>query len=234
MVNPDPPRYSPRGFPMSHSVLVVEDEPLARRRIELVVQQVPELRVLATTSTAAEARAALRQLPDVMLVDLGLPDGDGVDLIREARTVSPHTRSVAITVFADEQHVMRAIRAGAHGYLLKDGSPAYIGNSILELIAGGSPISAPIARYLLQSFQSELPAAPAAAQAEVRRLSARELEILTMVAKGFSVAEVADLLKISDRTVSKHVQHIYRKLEVSSRSEAIYEAVNLGLIDLKS
>lgn len=218
---------------MPHTVLIVEDEPLARRRLEALVEQVPELHVIATAANARDARAALANAPDVMLVDLGLPDGDGVELIREARAHAPNTRCLAITVFADEQHVMRAIRAGAQGYLLKDGSPAYIAKSILELLAGGSPISAPIARYLLQSFQAEPPAAQPAPPTDLRHLSARELEILTMIAKGFSVSEVADLLSISDRTVSKHVQHIYRKLEVNSRSEAIYEAVNLGLIDLK-
>ena len=217
---------------MSHTVLIVEDEPLARRRLEGVVQQVPELRVVASAATAADARTALHAQPDVMLVDLGLPDGSGVELIREARTIAPQTRSLVITVFADEQHVMRAIRAGAQGYLLKDGSAEYMGNAILELLAGGSPISAPIARYLLQNLQPEPVAAPTA-PGDGRELSARELEILTLVAKGFSVAESAELLKISDRTVSKHVQHIYRKLEVTSRSEAIYEAVHLGLIDLK-
>jgi DNA-binding NarL/FixJ family response regulator len=217
---------------MPHSVLIVEDEPLARRRLEAIVQQVPELEVAATAPNAAEARRALQQRPDVMLVDLGLPDGSGVDLIRDARTITPTTRSLVITVFADEQHVMRAIRAGAQGYLLKDGSPEYMGNAILELLAGGSPISAPIARYLLQSLGPE--PAPSAPPDGGPELSARELEILSLVAKGFSVAEAAELLKISDRTVSKHVQHIYRKLEVTSRSEAIYEAVNLGLINLKS
>ena len=215
---------------MAYSVLIVEDEPLARRRLEAVVQRIPDLHVAGTAATAQEARTALQQRPDVLLVDLGLPDGDGVDLIREARRVSPETRAMAITVFADEQHVMRAIRAGAQGYLLKDGSPEYIGRSILELLAGGSPISAPIARYLLQNLQPDPRPAEAA---DARRLSDRELEILTMVAKGFSVNEVAEMLSLSDRTVSKHVQHIYRKLEVTSRSEAIFEAVNLGLIDLK-
>jgi DNA-binding NarL/FixJ family response regulator len=216
---------------MSHSVLIVEDDPLTRRRLEAAVAAVPALRLVGSAGSAREARDALKTPPDVMLVDLDLPDGRGVDLIREARSIAAHTYVMVITVFADEQHVMEAIEAGAKGYLLKDGSPEYIGRSIGDLLAGGSPISPPIARYLLQRFQ-EPPRA--AARPEPSLLTARECEILTLVAKGFSVPEISDLLHISEHTVTTHVRHIYRKLEVSSRSQAIYEAVNLGLIDLKA
>jgi DNA-binding NarL/FixJ family response regulator len=214
---------------MAPTVLIVEDDPPTRKRLEAVVKGIDGLSLLASTGSAAEARSALRGHPDVMLVDLGLPDGSGVDVIREAQRVSPATRAMVITVFVDERHVMDAIAAGAMGYLLKDGSAEYVGQSIAELLAGGSPISPPIARYLLQRFQ-----APRPPRGGDSPLTARELEILTYIAKGFSVAEVGELLDISSRTVTTHVQHIYRKLEVSSRSEAVFEAVNLGLIDLKS
>jgi DNA-binding NarL/FixJ family response regulator len=216
---------------MAHTVLIVEDEARTRQRLERALARVPDLSLVAAVGSVREARAVLPEQVDLMLVDLGLPDGDGVDLIREARRVAPGTRAMVITVFADEQHVMRAIRAGAQGYLLKDGSAQYLANAMLELIAGGSPISPAIARHLLQSVQL---AAPRPQEGPVPSLSARELEILSLIAKGFRVPEVAELLKIADRTVTTHVQHIYRKLEVSSRSEAIYEAVNLGLIDLKA
>ena len=166
-----------------------------------------------------------------LLVDLGLPDGSGIELIREARQVSPATQMLVITVFADEQHVMEAIEAGAHGYLLKDGSSDYIARSIAELLAGGAPISPPIARYLLRRFQ--LQSQPALARA-APMLTAREREILSLVARGFKVPEIGELLQISGHTVTTHVLHLYRKLEVNSRSEAIYEAVHLGLIDLKA
>lgn len=215
---------------MAHTVLIVEDDPPTRKRLEAAVAMVPALAVSGSTGSVREARSALRGDPEVMLVDLDLPDGNGVDLIREARRLAMRTRSMVITVFADEQHVMGAIKAGAQGYLLKDGPAEYIGRSIEELLAGGSPISPPIARHLLMSFQTP----PPAARGEASLLTARELEILTLVGKGFSVPEVGELLGISGRTVTTHVQHIYQKLEVSSRSEAIYEAVNLGLIDLKS
>lgn len=214
---------------MPPTVLIVEDDPPTRKRLEGVVAGLPELQLLSSTGSAQEARRALREAPDVMLVDLGLPDGSGVDLIREAQRISPRTRAMVITVFVDEQHVMDAIAAGAMGYLLKDGSAEYVGHSIEELLAGGSPISPPIARYLLRRFQAMRPARTAETP-----LTARELEILSYIAKGFSVAEVGELLAISSRTVTTHVQHIYRKLEVTSRTEAVFEAVNLGLIDLKT
>ncbi len=216
---------------VTHTVLIVEDDPLTRRRLEAVVASVPSLRWVGSAGCASDARQALNVVPDVLLVDLDLPDGSGIDLIREARAAAARTHAMVITVFADEQHVMAAIEAGAQGYLLKDGSADYIGRSIADLLAGGSPISPPIARYLLQRFQG---APPAAARDEPSLLTAREREILSLVAKGFSVPEISEMLQISEHTVTTHVRHIYRKLEVTSRSQAIYEAVNLGLIDLKS
>jgi DNA-binding NarL/FixJ family response regulator len=215
----------------AHTVLIVEDDPLTRRRLEAAVGSVPTLRLTAAVGSTREAREALRSPPDVMLVDLDLPDGTGIELIRELKRAAAPTHAMVITVFADEQHVMQAIEAGAQGYLLKDGSAEYIGRSIGELLAGGSPISPPIARHLLQRFQQPEPAAP---RDEPSLLTAREREILTLVAKGFSVPEISELLHISEHTVTTHVRHIYRKLEVTSRSQAIYEAVNLGLIDLKA
>jgi DNA-binding NarL/FixJ family response regulator len=219
------------GSGVTHTVLIVEDDPLTRRRLEAVVTSVPSLRWVGSAGNASEAREALNLAPDVLLVDLDLPDGNGIDLIREARATATRTHAMVITVFADEQHVMAAIEAGAQGYLLKDGSADYIGRSIADLLAGGSPISPPIARHLLQRFQTP---PPAAAPDEPSLLTAREREILTLVAKGFSVPEISEMLQISEHTVTTHVRHIYRKLEVTSRSQAIYEAVNLGLIDLKN
>ena len=216
---------------VTHTVLIVEDDPLTRRRLEAVVASVPLLQCVGSAGSASEARRALTDAPDVLLVDLDLPDGNGIDLIREARASAGRTHAMVITVFADEKHVMAAIEAGAQGYLLKDGSAEYIGRSIADLLAGGSPISPPIARYLLQRFQS---APPATTRDEPALLTAREREILTLVAKGFSVPEISEMLQISEHTVTTHVRHIYRKLEVSSRSQAIYEAANLGLIDLKN
>jgi DNA-binding NarL/FixJ family response regulator len=223
---------------MAHSVLIVEDDAPTRARLAAAVASHPELRVAGQAGDFAAGLAALRATrPEVLLVDLGLPDQSGVRLIRAARQICDATQSMVITVFADEKHVMEAIEAGARGYLLKDGSAAYVARSILQLLSGGSPISAPIARYLLRRFQAEGAEGEGKAAAATQAppspgLTPREHEVLRLLAKGFTYDEIADVLGISSHTVTTHVRHIYRKLEVGSRGQAVYEAASLGLIDL--
>jgi DNA-binding NarL/FixJ family response regulator len=134
-----------------------------------------------------------------------------------------------ITIFGDEPHVVGALEAGALGYLLKDGTPEYIGASIVDMLAGGSPISPAIARHLLRRFRGDAPARAGEAES-VPPLSEREGEVLRLIVKGFTYAEIAELLGVSAHTVTTHVRGIYRKLEVHSRSEAVYEALQLGLV----
>ena len=216
---------------MTHGVLLVEDDESTRARLARAVDEHPDLEVVAQVGTFAEGSQQLRRLaPDVLLVDVGLPDGSGIRLIREARLLSADTQSMVITVFADEQRVMEAIEAGARGYLLKDASPERVADAVLQLLAGGSPISAPIARHLLRHFQTP-PQAPLP-DSERPHLSERELEVLALLAKGFRYQEIAELLEITGHTVTTHIRRIYRKLEVHSRSQAIYEAANLGLLEL--
>jgi DNA-binding NarL/FixJ family response regulator len=224
----------PSRTPMStrHGVLLVEDDEHTRERLARAVAEHPALELLAAVGSCAEARRELdRRQPAVLLTDLGLPDGDGVELIREVRRRGFKTEAMVVTIFGDEQHVVTAIEAGAMGYLLKDGSPDYIGQSILDMLAGGSPISPPIARYLLRRFRTS-EATPAAEPAELPRLSEREREVLGLIVKGFSYAEAARLTGTSPHTVTAHVRNIYRKLEVHSRGEAVYEALQLGLVKL--
>ena len=214
------------------SVALVEDEQSTRRRLAAVIEAAPELTL---AGVAADVASGLRLLaeakPDVLLTDLGLPDGSGIELIRESRRTLPDTLCLVITVFADETHVMDAIASGAAGYVLKDGTEDEICRSIHELTAGGSPISPSIARYLLRRFQ---PTGPESAQhdsnSRVHGLTERELEVVRMVAKGFSAPEIARLLSLSPNTIKTHVRHIYGKLEVTSRGEAVYEAVQRGII----
>ena len=214
----------------AHTVLVVEDDPVTRERLAAAIQSHPELKLLAAVGTCAEASAALaREAPRVLLVDLGLPDGDGVALIAAAAR-SGVTEAMVVTVFGDEQHVVAALEAGATGYLLKDSPLADIGEAVLRLIQGGSPISAKIARYLVRRLQRPV---KAAAPRDEHALTEREREVLEQIAKGFSYGEVAQSLQMSPHTVASHIKHIYRKLAVSSRGEAVFEAANLGLIRLK-
>ena len=233
---------------MSTSVLIVEDEPEFLQRFTEAVLADPELSLVAGVTTGRAGLAMLdAQPPDVMLVDLGLPDISGIELIRHAARHLPNCDVLVVTMFADDVHVLGSIEAGATGYLLKDAQATRIAAAIHEVRAGGSPISPSIARKVLAAFRVAAPERPAAAAAppaaspapatasaaaaaEPSPLSERETEILRLVAKGFSFDAVGELLAISPHTVVTHVKKIYRKLAVHSRGEAVYEASQMGLL----
>jgi DNA-binding NarL/FixJ family response regulator len=212
-----------------HRVLLVEDDGPTREHLARAVESHPALALIGRAASLAEARAQLGgELPDVLLTDLGLPDGSGIELIRELRSRAPQALAMVVTALGDEKTVIAAIEAGASGYLLKDGSFAEIGAALLELVAGGSPISPGIARQVLRRLQR----GSAGAAPDAPKLTEREHEVLELIAKGFSFPEIAALLSISAHTVTTHVRHIYEKLEVTSRASAVYEAVQLGLVRL--
>ena len=221
-------------------ILIAEDDAPMRARLEDALAADPALEVAFSTGTLAEALAGLRRLvPDVLLVDLGLPDGSGLRLIREARQLMADAQILVVTVFGDEKSVIAAIEAGARGYLLKDSEPSDVCQAVRQLLTGGAPISPAIARHLLRRFQEPArpPDAasatrPGGAAGELPHLSKREVEVLELVVKGFTFPEIGSLLGITPHTVTTHVRRIYRKLEVRSRSEAAYEAVQLGLVDV--
>jgi DNA-binding NarL/FixJ family response regulator len=213
-------------------VLVVEDdEPTRERLVRALSAHAEALELSAAVGTCAEALHLLRSdPPDVLLVDLDLPDGHGVELIRAARALSADTHAMVVTVFGDEKSVLGAIEAGARGYLLKDESTEGVGAAILQLVAGGAPITPAIARHLILRFQER---AASAARETGPALSKRELEVLELVVKGFTFPEIAELLGVSPHTVGTFVRRIYRKLEVRSRGEAVFEALQLGLVKLE-
>lgn len=212
-----------------YRVVLVEDDPNTRKRIKIAVEQHPELIVIASVGSCADARKVIHKCkPDVLLVDLGLPDGHGTEIIRLTQTTLPKTEIMVITVFGDEQNVLSAIQAGATGYLLKDGDADYIGQSIKQMINGGSPISPTIARYLLKQYRTTVNTE--CAESEIPYLTNREKEVLNLVTKGFSYAEIATTLELSVNTVNSHIKNIYKKLSVNSRGEAVFEAAQLGLI----
>lgn len=220
-----------RPSPHNHSVLIVEDDAETRLYIGDAVRSDPSLQLVGTAGTVREAAQLLAEsVTDVLLVDLGLPDGSGADLIRFARRVGADTQSLVITVFGDEASVIAAIHAGARGYLLKDDRSADICEAIHQLLAGGSPLSPNIARCLLRRFAEAEDRAESAPK--LPKLSEREAEILKYVVKGFTFPEIAALLKISTHTVTTHARRIYRKLEVRSRAEAVFEAVSLGIVGI--
>jgi DNA-binding NarL/FixJ family response regulator len=214
------------------AVLLVEDDAPTRARLGAAIVASAELALVGAVGSCADARAAIAaRAPDVLLTDIGLPDGSGIDLVRELRSAGAPTQCMVITVFGDEQHVVSAIEAGALGYLLKDASAEVIGRAILDMRAGGSPMSAPVARYLLKRFAAPEPAAPAP-PAGTPALSAREREVLGYIVKGFAYAEIARLTGLSAHTVATYVRRVYGKLEVHSRGEAVYEALASGLVDM--
>lgn len=214
-------------------VLIVEDDAAMRTRYAEMLSHDPEFEVVASVGTAGEGLAMMDlRKPDVLLVDLGLPDISGIEVIRHASQTLPKCECMVVTVFGDEEHVLASIEAGAAGYLLKDASEENFLAGIRELINGGSPISPIIARRLLKRFQAETPS-PAAASGEGKSdvaLSEREKEILLLASKGFNYPEMGKLMGISPHTVTSHVKKIYRKLAVHSRGEAVFEANRMGLI----
>lgn len=227
------------------SVLVVEDDEDTRAFFERSVRASPKLRWLAGVGTVREALAwlaATPEAPDVLLSDLGLPDGSGLEVIRAAVARFPQCEPLVISVFGDEDNVLASIEAGAVGYLHKDAPPEDIAQTILEMKAGASPISPMIARRVLakyRSLQSEASSAADAARAALPApvvpappslLSGREQEVLTLIARGFSYAEIARLKSLSVHTVQTHIKSLYGKLAVHSKNEAVFEATRLGLL----
>ncbi|MGE0496867.1 MAG: response regulator [Ramlibacter sp.] len=217
------------------SVALVEDEPGTRERFERVILGHAPLRLLHSCARAADMLSWLRDHPvDVLLVDLGLPDGSGIDVIRQCRHLQPACEVMVITMFGDEANMLNAFGAGARGYLLKDGTEEDLAGHIVHLRHGGSPMSPIIARQLLMRLAPAPSTQPASAEAlqagTARLLSPKETEVLGLVARGFSYPETASLLGISVHTVHSHVRNIYGKLSVNSKTEAIFEARQLGLL----
>ena len=222
---------------MATSVLIVEDEPEFMRRFTNAILSDPALALAGSVGTARGAIAVLdAQPPDVVLLDLGLPDLDGVEVIRHVLARQLPCDVLVVTMFDDDQHVLDSIEAGACGYLLKDALPESIVSSIRELRGGGSPISPGIARRILGRFRLALgPTRPVAAPpprpaTPGSPLTERETELLRLTAKGLSFETISELMGISPHTVVAHVRKIYRKLAVHSRGEAVYEATQLGLL----
>ena len=212
-------------------VAIVEDDPTALERIEQALRGAADISVTGVAHNAANGlKLVTAGNFDVLLCDLGLPDGSGITLIREASRLHPEADVIVITIFAGQAKVLDSIKAGARGYLLKDERIEDCAESIREIRKGGSPISPVIARQLLQQFQ---PVQPQPSSDGKDMLTPREREVLNLLSRGFSYAEIGGILTLSTQTIATYVKSIYRKLEVNSRSEAIYEASNMGIIDMR-
>lgn len=244
------------------SILVMEDHPLFMHRLKGIMQAWPRCGKLLTCTTVGEATALIECNDlDLLLADLRLPDGNGVDAVRALRELQPNAQSLVISALAGRDTIVAALRAGAAGYIHKEDSSTDITSAIEQVLAGGAPLSPGIAREILALLGSEVSSLdPAAAptvgneptsaaseeepyvghdqdiplrdtQARVSPLTKREQQVLQAISRGYSNREVATLLGLSEATVPVHVRNIYRKLEVKNRAEAVFEARSLGLID---
>jgi DNA-binding NarL/FixJ family response regulator len=228
-------------------VLVVEDDPQMRDFFSASVSRCAELQLAASLGTVGEAKAWLdddANTVDVLLTDLGLPDGSGLEVIRHATALHPLCEPLVISLFGDEDNVLASIEAGALGYIHKDSAPDDIAQTILEMKAGASPISPMIARKVLSKYASSKTVAheahvqehvSVATVAPVQTtlptlLSVREHEVLSLISRGFSYAEIARIQVVSVHTVQTHIKNLYAKLSVHSKNEAVFEATRLGLL----
>jgi len=208
---------------------IIEDDPEAVQQIESAIALSADIEVAWIARNAAiGSRMIERGDFDVLLCDLGLPDGNGLTLIAKTAKLFPDIDIIVVTMFADQRKVLDSIRAGARGYLLKGERLDGCVEGIREIRNGGSPISPIIARQLLKRLQP-----PPLLEGEpiAEPLSEREMRVLELLARGFSYAECATMLSVSSHTIGTFVKRIYRKLEVNSRAEAVFEASSRGILD---
>jgi len=205
---------------MSITLAIVEDLDEVRDGLKAFISLSQGFKVLDTFKTAEEAAYDLPKLkPDIVIMDINLPGMNGIECIRQIKGKIPNTQFMMFTVYENDEKVFEALKAGASGYLLKNTGLVQLIESLKELHSGGSPMSANIARKLVTLFRSEQKE-----PANLEVLSDRENEILQLLSKGLLYKEIADQLSISVSTVRQHIHHIYEKLHVQNRTEAINKA----------
>ena len=229
-------------------VALVEDDPGMQERLLAALNSNTSLNVCYQASTGIEMMTWLKQKQadqqlDVLLVDLGLPDCSGIDVIAFAAQCVPQTEIMVITMFGDESNMIRAFEAGAKGYLLKDATGEDLVQHVFNLHAGGAPMSPIIARQLLTRLRpanlkneaipksnTEKTTSTNIPTATLEKLTPRETEILSLLSRGYTYPELARLLGLSVSTIQSHIKHIYGKLAVHSKTEAVFEARQMGLL----
>jgi DNA-binding NarL/FixJ family response regulator len=200
-------------------IAIVEDNKVIRESLAAYVHMDPELRCVCACGSAEEALEKLPAVkPDVVLMDIQLPQLSGIECTAQLKQLLPTVRIIMVTVYGNPDLIFKALRAGACGYLLKRCTPEELITAVREVQQGGAPMSREIARKVIAAFQDE--PKPADTASEVENLSPREREILDLLTQGFADKEIADRLGVKHGTVRWHLQHVYEKLHVRTRTEA--------------
>jgi DNA-binding NarL/FixJ family response regulator len=204
---------------MTIAVSIVEDDVSLRSIYARWLKQAEGFRLVSQHGDGLQAAQALPQeAPDVVLMDINLPGLNGVECVRQLKARLPATQFIMITVYEDPERIFNALAAGATGYLLKDTAREELLAALRDVKRGGSPMSSGIARKVVQCFQKP---PPAGREAELQKLSAREQEVLELVARGYLLKEICESLKLSANTVDTYLRRIYEKLHVHSRAQAV-------------
>lgn len=197
-------------------VAIVEDNRTLREGFETLINRSDDMKCICTSSTVEEALKQIPKMkPDVVLMDIQLPDGTGIECTASLKEQLPETQVVCVTVYEDTDRIFRALQAGACGYLLKRADPERIVQAVREAHKGDVPMTPEIARKVIGQFQTQ-----AQTTSNVEKLTARENEVLRHVMHGMTNKEIADYMHVSVATIKFHLQHIYEKLHVHSRTEA--------------
>ena len=209
------------------NVLLVDDLPEALAMLQAVIRAAFPEACCALAANVSQAKQLLdNRLFRMALIDLGLPDGDGMEIIQHIQQRQPECATIVATIFDDDEHLFKALQAGAQGYLLKDHPPESLAQQLQKIFEGQPPLSPAIARRLLRHFQRP-PSVGAITEAE---LTVRERAVLGLLAQGIRIVDIGNELHISRHTAGDHVKNIYRKLKIKSRAEAALHAKGLGLI----
>lgn len=209
---------------MAITVAIIEDDAGIREHFAALIDDTPGFRVAGLYESAEQALKELApNPPNVALIDINLPRMNGVECVRRLKQIAPQVNVIIFTVYEDSDKVFAALEAGACGYLLKRTPPEEVLQALRDVNSGGAPMSSFIARKVVQSFYRQSSTSP-----ELAKLSAREEEILSLVAKGFGNKDIARNLNISNETVRAHLRNIYEKLHVNSRSQAVVKFMNQG------
>lgn len=208
------------------TVLIVDDHAIVRQGLRTYLDLQPDIEVVGEASDGREAVSKVREtLPDIVLMDLVMPNVDGVEATRQVTAVSPSTRVIVLTSFSEDEQVFASIKAGAQGYLMKDVLPSQLVQDIRQVHRGEVRLNPDIARKLMQEFTNPQPATPK------HDLTERELEVLRLIAQGKSNKEISDDLVLSEKTVKTHVSNILQKLHLSDRTQAAVYALRQKIVD---